>query len=248
MNSKLLILSLGILSVVGCSSGDSPFTEGGGALAVTSTGIIAQKGFNLVISDTDPQAYDPTTGLKRTTLTLTVYISDRNDQSINDATHTITFIHEGWGSWDTGNQCITVNGTCSVDWTTGDIGVMPDDYKVAFTAYAEGEETFVDINKNGIFDNGDIYDPANPDHDIDEPFVDCDHDGSYNAADPIIDLTVPNDGHTLGDNLYNGANCQNTVLAPICSTTTLVLVSDRLLLDLTDVTDVNPALTDSSCD
>ena len=256
MNSKLLILSLGILSVVGCSSSDSAFTDTSTGV-VQSTGVISQKGIQLQSNDTDPTAYDvATSSLAETTLTLSVTIWDRNNIQIKDANKTIYFRTE-WGFFNSGGtqggSCVTNNGKCEIDWTTGDIGSMPVDRYVRFIAYAQGEETFIDINDNKFFDDGDIFDIANPDHDIEEPYLDCNHNGQYDDGtappldeDPLIDVTIINGLHDSDDNLYNGAGCQHSTL---CSGTTLIQVSDTLLIDLDGSANANPALgNDTTCD
>ena len=68
----------------------------------------------------------------------------------------------------------------------------PRDNLVTMIAITAGEEGFVDINGNGVFDNGEPFD------DLTEPFVDSNDDGTWDNTERFVDVN--------GDGTWNGKN------------------------------------------
>lgn len=110
-----------------------------------NTGLPQQLGFSLSSSILNPEA-DSYNG---ETATLTAYASDSFGNPAPDDT-TINFTAEGGQIVP---SCLTVNGRCSVEWTSADPRVP--DHRITVLAYALGHETFFDTNGNNIFDDAD---------------------------------------------------------------------------------------------
>lgn len=109
-----------------------------------NTGLPQQLGFSLSTSIFNPEA-DQLNGEKAT---ITAYASDSFGNPAPDDT-VIQFTTEG-GQIE--SNCATVNGTCSVVWTSTDARVQ--DHRITVLAYALGHETFFDTNGNNVFDDG----------------------------------------------------------------------------------------------
>lgn len=128
------------------------------------------------------------------------------------------------------NVCISSGGT------NADISINPQDLgqpyggRATILATAVGEESFSDVNGNGIFDDGESHvdlpeawrdDDENDTRDSYEMFLDFDEDGSYDAK----------------DNAFNGVLCNQTAASPCSESTTLhirqklVLVMSRTAVD-----------------
>lgn len=72
------------------------------------------------------------------------------------------------------------------------IRMNPRDNLVSMIAVTSGEETFSDLNNNGLWDNGEPFE------DLTEPFVDSNDDGTWNDGERYIDVN--------GDKVWNGKN------------------------------------------
>jgi hypothetical protein len=225
-----LLITLAVLS--GCNNNNEPFVPGT-TTSGTVSGTISEKNFSLLATDLNPSVYDITTKyFTKTDDTLTVYVGDRFNRALGDA-HTIYFRSE-YGLLKP-DSCITQDGSCSITWSATSYppaSVTADGY-VTITAYTTGEESFVDTNGNGTFDDGEIF------QDLEEPYVDTDAGqgtgGYYNIGDLIIDVPSANDPtgangvHDLGDGLFNGAGCTHPSL---CSPLTTTTVFARVYLDI----------------
>lgn len=64
-------------------------------------------------------------------------------------------------------------------------------------AYALGEESFTDLNANGIYDPGETF------TDMPEPFLDANENGVKDTNEDFID-TNANGAYSLGDGIFNG--------------------------------------------
>lgn len=117
-----------------------------------NTGLPQQLGFSLSSSLLNPEA-DSHDGEKAT---ITAYASDSFGNPAPDDT-TINFTSEGGQIQP---SCATVNGTCSVEWTSANPRVP--DHRITVLAYALGHETFFDTNGNNVFDNDFVDNSANP--------------------------------------------------------------------------------------
>jgi len=136
---------------------------------------------------------------------VTVRLSDRNNNPVPDGT-AVTVSTEGGkvaGSCTTTtNQ--TESGFCTVNW----ISQNPRPFEKLpsragrSTIYMTtiGEESFVDTNASGFFDDGDTF------TDLGEPFLDENENGAYDLSEPFFDFN--NDQvYTVGDGLFSGLLC-----------------------------------------
>jgi len=226
MNSKLLILSLGILSVVGCSSGDSPFTQGG--TTPSSSNIIDAGRFSLGFSTPAPAvltlANPPVNGIAQCadldsidgtpTTDIVVTAADQDGNAVSSGT---VYFEVEYGILKS-NSCELVAGTCKVEWeaqvnidllTTAvntldcfnDNGTI--DVLNSVTAWTYGAEHFIDNDGDGMLSDAETF------TDTDDPYLDRNDNGSY---DPATDnLVVPADSTYDAPNVaYDGPNCDST--------------------------------------
>ena len=226
MNIRFLTTSVltasSMLFVAGCSN-DSPFETPNTDIA-DNPGIVSQKNMSIVASDPQPTIYDATTGIfTETEVEITVKVGDLNNQLLTDA-HTIYFATE-WGLINP--SCVTEDGKCSVTWQTSLFSNIPGDLLNTITAWTRGEETFIDTNGNGIFDDSDTTF-----EDREEPYVDANRDRVFNSGDILIDVVNGNDltgingVHDIGDGFLNSPNCTHSSL---CST---VLPTSFIWIDI----------------
>ena len=168
-------------------------------LAVT-TGLPDQDSFSLVLEGgINVEGYDKD-GEENI---VTARLSDRANNPVPDGT-AVVFQTEG-GS--IGSQCKTVAGKCSVTWTSSD--PRPSNGRVTILATAVGEDSFIDLNGNGIFDDTDTL------VDIAEPFRDDNENGIFDSSnEPFYDFNT-NLGRDTSDGQFNGA-CNSGLL---CSAT-----------------------------
>jgi hypothetical protein len=108
-----------------------------------NTGLPQQLGFSLSADLLNPEAANRD-GEK---VAITAYASDSFGNPAPDETK-INFIAEGG---QIVSNCSTVNGTCSVEWTSANPRVP--NHRITVLAYALGHETFFDSNGNNVFDN-----------------------------------------------------------------------------------------------
>jgi len=110
---------------------------------------------------------------------VTARLGDRFQNPVPNGT-AITFTAEG-GNIE--SQCTTQTnasegGVCSVSFRSSN--PRPADGRVTILAKAIGEESFVDANGNGAFDDGETF------SDIPEPFRDDNEDGAYQAGEDFF--------------------------------------------------------------
>ncbi len=225
INIMPLLVSSAIF-VSGCGDPTS-FETPNTSETVANAGIISQTNFSLLTADVAPPVIDASTGIfTKTDVELTVYIGDRNNQTLTDS-HTINFVAE-YGLVEP--SCVTVDGTCSVTWSAikrPEPGGPGSDGFVTITAYTIGEEGFTDTNGNNVFDNDDAdFD------DLEEPFIDADDvhgaaSNGFTAGDVIIDVVSTNDPtgvnqlHDLADGFFNGPGCTHSSLCGIAQSITI---------------------------
>ncbi len=229
MNNRFIktiaLLASSAIFISGCndsSSFETPDTTST-ALAINNN-LISQNNFTILADPVNPGFFDPASGdYKSVTATISVQIGDNNNQLITGS-RVINFRTE-WGLIDP--SCTTKDGGCSVTWRSGSPDTAPDDFENSIIAYSnDGQESFADINGNGIFDDGDTF-ASSIYEDLQEPFINVDESfagntPTFTTGDIIIDtingldLTGANTTHDDGDGLFNGPNCAHSSL---CSTT-----------------------------
>ena len=223
MKHRITLLAYTLLTtlLLGCASSDSPFTEGGGA-GVSSLPI-SDKNFELVFDPIDPEVLDDDGFHSGVEVKVTALAGDRDNVASGGGT---VFFKTDWGILDS-SSCQIVNGSCTITWTANaNFADIPDDLFITFTAHALGEESYIDLNGNNQFDDGDgnVFI-----RDLPEPFLDINHDGTYTlATDVIIDLDG-NGIHTPADTKYNGPTCTHSTL---CSPAQLINILSISYLNL----------------
>jgi len=213
-----------VLFIAGCDSSTNAFETPSTSTTPANNNLISQNNFTLLFSPADPAFFDPATGtFTAATAEISVQIGDNNNQLITGS-RVINFRTE-WGLIDP--SCTTVDGGCKVTWRSGSTDTMPADLRNTIVAYSnDGQESYADINGNGIFDDGDTFNTSTY-ADLEEPYINVDESGNgsastFTAGDIIIDtingndLTGANASHDNGDGLFNGPNCAHSTL---CSTT-----------------------------
>jgi len=167
---------------------------------VISTGRPVQDSFSLAatILNIDGGNFD---GAETT---LTARAADRMGNIVADGT-TINFITEGaqivgetstvvGGTGTTQSTCSTVKGACSVKLVSSEYRPRVDSEpsglatanRVTVTAYALGEESFVDANGNNVFDQVESWD------DLGDIFVDNDEDTAWELGEQSIQYSANN--------------------------------------------------------
>lgn len=156
---------------------------------VISTGIPAQDGFSISVSDMNPEALT----IDGVAVAVTARLSDHFHNPVPDGT-AVYFTTSG-GSITP--SCTTVKGSCSVNWTSQNPrptvarGAMQNG-RAVILAYAVGEEYFLDLNGNGLADPSDTWiddseafrdDNESGARQVTESFVDFNNDGSFNTGD-----------------------------------------------------------------
>jgi hypothetical protein len=233
MNNRFLtiasLLASSALFMAGCSDDNSAFeTPNLNPDITTNPGTVSQNNFTILSSNLNPEIFaDPSSNsFTFTELTITARIGDRNNQLLSDE-HVIHFKTE-WGLIQ--ENCVTVDGLCTVTWQTSSADSAPADHKNTILAYTVGEESFTDTNGNGIFDDND-----GTFEDLEEPYVDSNRDLVYSTGEPIVDVlngnsqTVVNEVHDIGDTFFNGAGCTHSSL---CSAFKSIQVWDDVQIDM----------------
>jgi Invasin, domain 3 len=171
---------------------------------VVSTAIPHQNGFSIAASKLNIEAWR----IDGVTTTITARLSDRYGNLVPDGT-AVSFRTEGGVSSIT-PSCTTTGGSCAVTLTSS--GTRPIDGRLTVLATAIGEESFVDLNGNGVYDLGEPF------TDLPEAYVDADENGTRGAGEEFVDFN--RDGlYTFGDGVFNGVlracDLQGTTAVPI---------------------------------
>lgn len=172
---------------------------------IISTGVADQNSFSLSRSAFNVHGLD----VDGSEVDVTVFLADHFNNPVPNGT-AVNFIAEG-GSIEPG--CLTDNGRCSVKWRSQNprpftneaykntiidqcsdglpcpqgISDAPLGGRSTITAYAVGEESFVDRNGNGRFDEGEFVTL----YDLSEAFTDHNEDGVF--GDKSCQLGISSD-------------------------------------------------------
>ena len=186
-----------------------------------NTGLPQQLGFSLSTSIFNPEA-DKFDGEKAT---VTAYASDSFGNPAPDDT-VIQFTTEGGQIVP---SCSTVNGTCSVEWTSTNPRVT--DHRITVLAYALGHETFFDTNGNNVFDDGTAVDAClagdiiiacsgngmdretympNGFSDLPDAFLDANENAVFDEGEKFFN-TQASTTYGPRDNLFNGPQCEGSL-------------------------------------
>jgi len=216
---------------------------------VISTGIADQNSFSLSLSSLNPAAWNH----DGVVVSVNVIASDRFNNPVPDGTAVSLNTEYGQIS----SSCATLNGRCSGTWTSSDprdLGIndirYPHEGITTITAKIIGEESFIDTNSNGVFDDGDILDATS---DKGEAFED--YNRNYNTdslgnampmnsfdegLEPYIDFNG-NGVRDPKDGKYSGLGCSHSTLCAsddgikdIFTSIELVMSEDNLTVAIYD--------------
>ena len=185
---------------------------------LVSTGLPDQNSISLGIETFNPEAWH----YNNVEVPVIFQAADHFNNFVPDGT-VIYFTTEGGSIDDSGT---TIDGFCEVAWRSGN--PRPDDGSVTILAFCIGEESFVDYNGNGFFDEEDLFDLAT---DMGEPFRDDNDSGDYDYGEPFWDFDN-NWEFTPANGIYNGSLCSDAAKAAGLCTRELVYVqnSGRLIM------------------
>ena len=171
-------------------------------LSIT-TGIPDQAGFSLAATQHNFEGLT-TDG---TTTVLTARLADHFKNPVPDGT-TVNFTAEA-GS--VVGSCNTVAGSCTATFTSQ--GLRPSNGRATVLAYAIGEESFIDLNGNGVADlaPNEMIDINGTSTDLSEAFVDYNENGIFDAAtEPFFDF-IQDGIYTTGDLKFSGVLCDSVL-------------------------------------
>ncbi len=235
MITKLALYSFAILSslLAGCSSSDSPFTEGG---ISSGTNIVSEKNFTISFDEINPKVIDSTGSAisKDVEVVVTISAADKLNLTTTGAT---AYLDVDWGTLSAQSCIIKNDGSCSITWTSNAntnqpffptiIPGSPPSAFITFTSWIIGEESFTDLNGDALFGDTDIFL-----NDTSGPFLDLDFSGDFSTGDKVLSPGNNANGTLLAaDGLFNGANCIHSTL---CSPTIQIYLSARKILNIVD--------------
>jgi hypothetical protein len=204
-----------------------------------STGIPHQNAFSISLGTDDaPGCHTPTYNRDGVIVPVTVRLSDRFQNPVPNGT-AISFTTEG-GQIEP--ACSTVNGSCSVNWTSSDPrpGVLPDDVagqtggRVTIVATAIGEESFVDRDGDFVYDADEVF------GDLEERFRDDNENGTFDIGTDAFFLDFNKSGtHDAASGSFNGLLCSSG-----CDdeNPTLAISAQAILVMGTDALDMDPSV------
>ena len=201
-----------------------------------TTGIPDQDSFSLSATKLNMEGWN----IDGTTTTLTARLADHFNNPVPDNT-AVNFTASGG---QIGSSCLTVGGACSVTLTSQN--PRPANGRVVVLAYAIGEESFTDLNGDGLANNAaEMMDINGNSTDMGEAFRDDNEDGVRQANEPFIDFN--GDGIYSGpDGKFSGVLCQTG--DAFCSTqksihvrglTTIVFSGSAALISLPSQINLN---------
>jgi len=151
---------------------------------------------------------------------ISVWLADSFNNPVPDGTPA-NFTTEG-GSIE--SQCLTVNGTCSVEWRATE--PFLDDHRSTILVTTDGHETFYDTNGNNVFDDADgvaIADSlvssgfsrhapeASGFIDMSEAWRDDDEDQIRDATETKFFDDNGDGAFSDADGIFNGPQCEGTL-------------------------------------
>lgn len=160
-------------------SGGNTFTTQSTVLRI-STGRPAQDRFSLSVGTHNIEGWN----INGTTTSVNIHASDRLGNPVPDGT-AINFVAEGAQIQP---SCATVNGACSVTFTSANPRPTLDSEpsgqvtagRVTVTAYALGEESFTDLNGSNLFEAGEPF------NDLGDVFVDWNENNTWQQNEQFI--------------------------------------------------------------
>lgn len=223
------------------TTGGVALTTQSNALTIT-TGIPAQESFSLSATKLNPEFRE----VDGNTTVLTARLADHFRNPVPNGT-VVNFTTEG-GSIVA--SCQTTAGTCSSTMTSQ--SPRPVNGRVTVLAYAVGEESFIDLNGNGVADLSpdEMRDTNSLSTDMPEAFRDDNENGVRDATETFIDFNG-NNAYDAADGKFNGVLCNNVTAPPTgssagtCSPTKSIHVRGSLTIIFSGstavITKISPA-------
>ncbi len=181
---------------------------------VVSTGIADQNSLSMSLSNHNPAAWNHD-GVE---VDVNIIASDRYNSPVPNGTAVAFYTELGQIS---PSFCYTNNGRCSVKWISSnprDRAINDINYKHdgvnTITAKVIGEESFTDLDSNGYFNEGDIFEKTYTKNgetvnlEKGEVFEDYNNDQKRNNFEPYIDFDG-NGQYTAADEKYTGIGCKH---------------------------------------
>jgi len=234
MNIKFNTLSIALLSALlaGCANDDeSPFGPGGGS----SSNIISDINFTVGASELKPEVLtaDGVThgGVE---VEITARAGDRDNIAVTSGT---IFFQSEYGLLNPNSCELGSTGTCSITWTSLSSG-LPPDYLTSIVGYTLGEESYLDLDDSGNFNDGDAV-LTN----TDEPYLDTNHNFVFDGFDLPIDLdnsASTGSAYTPADSLLSVSGCSHSSL---CASSSRIYIYGRVTLSLDRRSDPTASIT-----
>ena len=247
MNIKINTLSIILLGTLltGCANEEnSPFGPSSNSGASSGTNIVSEKNFLMAYDEPNPAVIDDDGYHSGVEVVVTISAFDRSGLATTGAT---AYLDADWGTLSADSCVITSAGSCTITWTSngnfdapyfpGLNGLPPTltstvngDELVAFTGWIVGEESFMDINDNNVFDDGDVFTTGADSNDTSGPYLDLNHDGAFTQG--IDKVLIPGNSNatlTASNNLYDGPDCNHSTL---CSGNSTIYISDNDLINI----------------
>jgi hypothetical protein len=195
-----------------------------------SSGLPDADSFSLAVQCNNVEAWD----YDGVVVPVTARLSDRFNNPPPDGT-AVTFTAEGGSilSDCPGGTVATTSegGVCGTNWRSSN--PRPTDGRVTLLATATGEESFSDVNGDGLFTSVDQFNQAAQPQDLGEPFRDDNEDGVRQASEPFLDFY--NQGGDQGvwngpDGKFNGLLCQDAARCDSAKKTAGIGASNLIIM------------------
>jgi len=198
-------------------SGNTQSVQTQSGLLSINTGLPEQRSLTIAASILNPEA----DGFNGEQSTITTWLADNFNNPVPDGT-TVNFTTEG-GVIEP--SCNTVNGSCSVVWTSAEPRVS--DHRVTILATALGHESFFDTNGNNSFDDNDgtsiieqavsagfgrITPQSSGFIDMSEAWRDDNENNTHETGEVFLDFNN-NNSFDSEDSLFNGPQCSGILCA-----------------------------------
>lgn len=194
--SKVFFSSMLALSVAACGSQSSSSASSGATAGASETTVSPSRtvadynSMSIAVTNFNTSGRD----IVGEEVQVTVRVADNlNDKTVLDGA-TVNFSTEG-GAID--ETCSISDGGCTVTWTSQN--PIPSDGRVTILAYMSGSESFKDLNANGLYDDGDLFNDAETDArgdllrpDLSEPFRNDNRTTRTDATRPAVFNNVTN--------------------------------------------------------
>ena len=188
-----------------------------------STGIPDDDSFSLSASKLNPEFWE----IDGNTTVLTVRLADHFNNPVPNGT-VVNFTTEGGSIVASCSTVIDSNGNSNCSSTLTSQAPRPADGRVTVMAYALGEESFIDLNGNGVADVADLV--PNEITDLPEAFRDDSENGTRDANETFIDFNQ-NSAYDGPDGKYSGVLCDSAKSSPgTCSANKTINVSKNIVI------------------